>query len=357
LLKALRETYAGHALLVSVTTETGHAVLSKFSEPDLCIYFPFDFMPAVRASLGTVNPRLIIIMETEIWPNFTHEAARRDIPLFLVNGRISDRSSTRYQTFDWFFRESLARFSLLCMQTDTDSQRIVAIGAPKERTMVCGNLKYDIPWGQVTAEERNRLRRQYGIPEQRLVVVAASTHPGEEELLLPLWKKLAQERGDLQLALVPRHPERAADVATLLEKHGLACRRRTSLTGNTVLAPGQVLLVDTVGELMQLYALSDLAFVGGSLVPTGGHNLLEPASRGIPVIFGPFMANFREITAMTLQYGAGVQVNDTDELATALYDFLKSPELRQVIGANGLKMLRDSGGATGRIMEQLAHHL
>ncbi len=357
LLRAVRETYAGHALLVSVTTETGHAVVSKFSEPDLCIYFPFDFLPAVRASLGSVNPRLIIIMETEIWPNFTHEAARRNIPLLLVNGRISDRSFKRYQTFDWFFKESLTRFSALCMQTETDSERIIDIGAPKERTLTCGNLKYDIPWSQVTQEERNGLRRQYGIPEKRLVVVAASTHPGEEELLLPIWRQLAQQRNDLQLVLVPRHPERAADVAALLEKHGLACRRRTSLTSNAVLAPGQVLLVDTVGEMMQLYALCDLTFVGGSMVPTGGHNLLEPASRGISMVFGPHMANFREIAAITLQYGAGVQVSGTEELATALRDFIKSPELRQVIGTNGLKMLRDNGGATGRIMEQLAQHL
>lgn len=357
LLRALREAYAGHALLVSVTTETGHAVVKKFAEPDCCIYFPFDFLPAVRASLGSVNPRLIIIMETEIWPNFTHEAARRNIPLLLVNGRISDRSFKRYQTFDRFFKASLTRFSALCMQTESDSGRIIAIGAPKERTLTCGNLKYDIPWSQVTEEERNGLRRQYGIPDKRLVVVAASTHPGEEELLLPVWRQLAQQRNDLQLVLVPRHPERAADVAALLENNSLACRRRTTLTNGAMLAPGQVLLVDTVGEMMQLYALCDLAFVGGSMVPTGGHNLLEPASRGIPVIFGPHMANFREIGAMALQYGAGVQVSGADELATALRDFLKSPELRQVIGNNGLKMLRDNGGATGRIMEQLAQHL
>jgi len=357
LLQALREAYTDHCLLVSVSTETGLAVLNKFSEPDLCIYFPFDFLPAVQASLGSINPRLIIIMETEIWPNFIYEAARRNIPLYLVNGRISDRSFRRYRIFRHFFRESLDRFTALCMQTETDSERIVHIGAPKERTFTCGNLKYDIPWGQVSYEERSSLRREYGIPERRLVLVAASTHPGEEELLLPIWRQLAEKRNDLQLVLAPRHPERAADLAALLEKHGLACRRRTSLTGNAMLAPGQVLLLDTVGELMRLYALCDLTFVGGSMVPTGGHNLLEPASRGIPMVFGPHMANFREIAAITLHYGAGVQVNCAEELATALREFLKSPELRQVIGNNGLKMLRDKGGATGRIMEQLAQHL
>ena len=357
LLKALKSRYPDHGLLMSVTTETGRAVAAGFPEPDCCIYFPFDIFPAVRAALSSVAPRLIIIMETEIWPTFCREADRRGIPLLLVNGRISCRSIGRYHKLAWFFRHPLALFSHCCMQSDADRDRIIAIGAPEKRTMVCGNLKYDIPWRQVPVEERNGLRRQYGIPEKRLVVVAASTHPGEEELLLPIWRNLTQQRNDLQLVLVPRHPERAGEVAALMEKHTLACRRRTTLTDGAVLAPGQVLLVDTVGELMKLYALADLAFVGGSLVPTGGHNLLEPASLGIPLIFGPHMANFRDIAALTLQYGAGVQVTDTAELAEALKDFLNSSDLRQVLGANGLKMLRDSGGATERIMDVVARSL
>lgn len=357
LLKALKHRYPDHGLLLSVTTETGRSVAAAFPEPDCCIYFPFDVLPAVRAALATVAPRLIVIMETEIWPTFCREAARRGIPLLLVNGRISDRSIGRYRKLAWFFRLPLAQFSRCCMQSEADRERIISIGAPEERTMVCGNLKYDIPWRQVPVEERSDLRRQYGIPGGRLVVVAASTHPGEEELLLPVWRQAAQQRSDLQLVLVPRHPERADDVTALLEKHALACRRRTTLSDGAALVPGQVLLVDTVGELMKLYALADLTFVGGSLIPTGGHNLLEPASLGLPLIFGPHMANFREIAALTLQYGAGVQVADAAELAGALRDFLNSPDLRQVIGANGLKMLRDNGGATERIIDVVARSL
>lgn len=357
LLKALKEQYPDHALLLSVTTETGRTVAAKLPEPDCCIYFPFDLLPAVKMLLGKIRPSLIIIMETEIWPTFCTEAARRKIPQMLVNGRISDRSIGRYQKMVWFFRHPLALFNHLCMQSELDKQRIISIGAPAERTTISGNLKYDIPWQQVPTELRNQLRQHYGIATDKLVVVAASTHPGEEELWLQAWQKVTDEQNRLQLVLVPRHPERAAELAVLLEKQGIDHKLRTSLAEDDVLMPGQVLLVDTVGELMKMYSLSDLTFVGGSLVPTGGHNLLEPASLGIPFIFGPYMQNFREISELSLQAGAGVQVADVAELEQALQDFLHSPELRQVIGANGLKMLRDNGGATKRIMELVTQYL
>lgn len=360
LLKALRQRYPDHALLISTTTETGRSVASTFTETDGCFYFPFDFLPAVRSSLATVNPRLIIIMETEIWPNFTREAAQLGIPLLLANGRISDRSFGRYRRLSWFFRHPLELFSALCMQTEVDSERIITIGAPDIRTITCGNLKYDIPCNQPDDDTRTQLRLRYALPPTLTVLVAASTHPGEEALILPLWRQLAQQRHDLLFVLVPRHPERATDVAALIQAEGMICRRRTTITNDSItppLMPGEILLVDTVGELMTIYALADLAFVGGSLVPTGGHNLLEPASLGIPVIFGPHMSNFREITALTLQYGAGVQVADSGELLDAIHDFLASKELRQVIGGNGLKMLRANGGATQRIMDVAASFL
>lgn len=360
LLKALRQRYPDHALLISTTTETGRSVASAFAEPDCCFYFPFDFLPAVRASLGFFNPRLIIIMETEIWPNFTHEAARLGIPVILANGRISDRSFGRYRKLSWFFKHPLGLFSALCMQTETDSERIVSIGAPDIRTITCGNLKYDIPCKPATADEKAQLRTCYKIPADLTVFTAASTHPGEEEILLHLWRQLSQQQDNLFFVLVPRHPERAAEVASLVQASGMICRRRTSLLSNDSqpeFYPGEILLVDTVGELMNIFALSDLTFVGGSLVPTGGHNLLEPASLGVPVVFGPHMANFREVAAMTLEFGAGVQVCGSDELLESARDFLISPELRHVIGGNGLKMIRANGGATQRIMDVAASFL
>jgi 3-deoxy-D-manno-octulosonic-acid transferase len=351
LLKALRAKYTDHALVVSVTTETGRRIVESFSEKDLCFYFPFDFYPAVWNSLHRIKPRMVIIMETEIWPNFMLEASRLGIPVVLANGRISDRSFERYLTFSWFFRRSLALFAFLGMQTEIDRERIIKIGAPVGRTTTCGNLKYDIPSRQLSPQERSSLRKRYDIPDDLLVFTAGSTHPGEEQLLLPFFQRLAQERHDLLFVLAPRHPERAGQVTTLVEQSGgMACRRRTNLieTGDRPFRQGELLLVDTVGELMDIYAVSDLVFVGGSLVATGGHNLLEPASLGIPSLFGPCMTNFREIAALTLQYGAGVQVRDEGELLEAARDFLASGELRQVIGKNGLKMVRDNSGATQR---------
>ena len=357
LLKALRSRYPEHAILVSNTTETGRGTAAAFPEKDLCIYFPFDFLPAVRRTLDAIKPELVIIMETEIWPNFTREAASRNIPVILANGRISDRSFARYLTFSWFFRQALQLFSRLCMQTETDCERIVAIGAPLGCTVKTGNLKYDIPLRQVDQGEKSRLKEQYSIPDGMPVLIAGSTHAGEEQLVMDAYRQLLPILDELFLVLVPRHPERAAEVASLLERAGIPFRRRTSLPCPEKFKKGNVLLVDTVGEMMNLYVVSDVAFVGGSLVPTGGHNLLEPASLGVASVFGPHMTNFREIAELVLQYGAGVQVDSPEGLTESFRTLIASAELRRVLGQNGLKLMRDNGGATERHMEILAHYL
>ena len=359
LLTALRTHCPEHAIVVSNTTETGRAISSTFPEKDLCIYFPFDFLPAVHSVLRSIKPVLIIIMETEIWPNFTNEATKRGIPGMLANGRISDRSFGRYLKFGWFFRHSLRQFSSICMQTKVDRERIVAIGAVSKLTSVTGNLKYDIPCHPVPDEEKAKLRRRYAIPANMTVMVAASTHPGEEELLLSAYQELLLTCDNLFLVLVPRHPERATDVAGLLERVTLPYRRRTALAPSeaALFQVGEVLLVDAIGEMMALYALSDLAFVGGSLKPTGGHNLLEPASLGIPSIFGPYMNNFREIADLVLQCGAGIQVESPDKLAETVRTVVTNKSLRQDLGQNGLKMMRDNGGATQQHMQEVTRLL
>jgi 3-deoxy-D-manno-octulosonic-acid transferase len=357
LLKALRKRYPDHAILVSNTTETGRATAVTFPEPDLCIYFPFDFLPAVRRTLDALRPEIVIIMETEIWPNFTREAASRNIPVILANGRISDRSFARYLKFSWFFRHPLQLFSRLCMQTEIDCERIIAIGAPAERTVSSGNLKYDIPYRQIDPQEKRQLKQQYLIPAELFVLTAGSTHAGEEQIVIDTFRKLLPLCDSLFLVLVPRHPERAAEVALLLERSGLLFRCRTALPGAEAFRAGEVLLVDTIGEMMNLYASADIAFVGGSLVPTGGHNLLEPASLGVPSVFGPHMTNFREIAGLVRQYGAGVAVASADEFLESCMTLIASAELRQVLGQNGLKLMRDNGGATGRHMDVIGRYL
>lgn len=357
LLKALRSRYPNHAVVVTNTTETGRTTAAGFPEIDLCLYFPFDFLPSVRAMLRSVKPRIIIIMETEIWPNFCREAAGNGIPLLLANGRISDRSFKRYLKFSWFFRPALRCFSTICMQSEIGRERIAAIGANPESIRVTGNLKNDIPSRQVDEEERTKLRARYSIPPDCCVLTGGSSRDGEEQYLISSYKELAAEIGNLFLVLVPRHPERTGEIAALLDNAGVRYQRRTSLSNGSCLHPGEALLVDTVGEMMNLYALSDLAFVGGSLVPFGGHNLLEPASVGVPSIFGPHMANFREIETLVLQYGAGIQIQTPEELTASCRALITSPELRRVLGQNGLKLMRDNGGATERHMGVIERYL
>ena len=357
LLKSLRSRYPGHALVVTCTTETGKSTAAGFSEVDLCLYFPFDFLPSVRTLLAAVRPRIIIIMETEIWPTFCREAARRSIPLVLANGRISDRSFPRSLKFAWFFRPALRCFSSICMQSETGRERIAAIGADPGIIQVSGNLKNDIPARQVSEEERKQLRSRYGIPAEACVLTAGSTRDGEEPFVMSAYRELSAEIGDLFLVLVPRHPVRAGEISALLDGVGLHYQRRTAHRDGQLQQSGDVLLVDTVGEMMNLYALSDLAYVGGSLVPFGGHNLLEPASVGVPSIFGPHMENFREIEALILQYGAGIQIHNPAELAATWRTLITSAELRRILGQNGLKVLRDNGGATERHMAVISGYL
>jgi len=357
LLKALRSRYPNHAIVMTNTTETGKSTAAGFAETDLCLYFPFDFLPSVRAMLRSVRPRIVIIMETEIWPNFCREAARRNIPLLLANGRISDRSFKRYLKFSWFFRPSLRCFSAICMQSEAGRRRIAAIGADPETIRVTGNLKNDIPSHQVSEAERGRLRVQYSIPGESCVLTAGSTRDGEEQFVISTYKELSAEVNSLFLVLVPRHPERAGAIAAMLDNAGVRYRRRTALADDHRLQWGDALLVDTVGEMMNLYALSDIAFVGGSLVPIGGHNLLEPASVGVPTVFGPHMANFREVETLVLRYGAGIQVHTPEEFTDSCRALITSAELRRVLGQNGLKMMRDNGGATEHHMEVITGYL
>jgi 3-deoxy-D-manno-octulosonic-acid transferase len=357
LLKALRSRYPNHAIVVTNTTETGKSTAAGFPEVDLCLYFPFDFLLSVWAILSAVKPRIIIIMETEIWPNFSREAGRKGIPLLLANGRISDRSFERYLKFSWFFRPALRCFSSICMQSEVGRERIAAIGADPQNIRVTGNLKNDISSRQVSADERRRLRVQYAIPDDCCVLTAGSTRDGEEQYIISTYKELSAEVSTLFLVLVPRHPKRAGEIAALLDSAGIRYQRRTALSNDRALHHGEVLLVDTVGEMMNLYALSDLAFVGGSLAPLGGHNLLEPAAVGVPSVFGPHMANFREIEALVLQYGAGIQIHTPEELTVSCRALITSAELRGGLGQNGLKLIRDNGGATERHMEVIAGYL
>jgi 3-deoxy-D-manno-octulosonic-acid transferase len=352
LLVELKKRYPATPLVLSNMTETGRAVAASLPEVDLAIYFPFDYPFAVSRLLATVNPCLIVIVETELWPNFLKAARRRGIPAMIVNGRISDRSYRRYLKLAGFFRTVLGNLAACCMQSREDGERIIGMGARPEQVSVTRNLKFDIPCRTTTGEEKLAIRSRYGIAASDFVLTAGSTHQGEDGAVLAAFAALRQTGAPAQLVLVPRHPERAGELAGLIASHGLTCRLRSSLGGaGAALGDGEVLLVDTIGELMPLYAVSDLVFVGGSLVPVGGHNLLEPASLGIATLFGPHMSNFRDIAAMSLSYGFARQVRDGDDLARETIALYRDPRARRLMGDNGRRLIAEQGGATGLNME------
>lgn len=347
LISALRLRYPDIPLLLSTMTETGRGLAQKITEIDCCLYFPFDYRLATNRLLQKINPLAVIIAETELWPNFIRSAKKLDIPTIIVNGRISDRSFSRYLRLGRFFRPVLADMFALCMQGSEDARRIVAIGANSARVFVTRNLKFDLLTKTLAADELQTVRAAFRLVSDCRIITAGSTHSGEEEQILDAFARILAKGHKALLVLVPRHPERAAEVAGLLVRRGFTFLRRSQLKEDSpVIAAGEVLLVDTIGELMNLYAVADIVFVGGSLVPCGGHNLLEPASLGRPVLFGEHVANFREIASLALSYGAASQVGNSTELAELCCTLLNDHEKLQFMGDNGRRLLQEQGGAT-----------
>jgi 3-deoxy-D-manno-octulosonic-acid transferase len=354
LIRALRTAYPDGALLLTNVTETGHAVASQVKELDLCLYFPFDFSPVIRRALARIAPSLVIIVETEIWPNFVRLASRRGVPVVLVNGRISDRSFPRYRRARRLLQPVLEQFAAFCMQSRQDAERIRLMGAPAGRVEVSGNLKFDMEAATPDAALAAALRRQLRLPAGALVWVAGSTHAGEEEIIADVYREQVEAGRELVLVLVPRHPERCRGVGEMLAARGMRHTLRSEVEGSDrELAPGEVLLVNTVGEMLMLYALSDLVFVGGSLVDVGGHNILEASLVRRPVIFGPHMHNFREISLLVRESGGGLQVADGRELAAAVADLIKDGEGRRRMGERGHALLAANAGATERTLSVL----
>lgn len=347
LVKALKGACPEAALLLSNVTETGHAVAKNIPELDQCIFFPFDLSWVVKKALKIIRPELFIIVETEIWPNFVRCAHQFRIPIALVNGRFSDRSFPRYRRFQPLLQGVLEQIDLYCMQTELDGWRARVLGAPDERVKVTGNVKFDLRGEIPSAELVASRKRELGLPEGELILVAGSTHAGEEKILVELFQLLRSEFPGLHLVLVPRHPERCAEIAELLNANRLLPVLRSQLdTQSGQLAAEQVLIGDTLGEMLKFYSVADVVFVGGSLVPIGGHNILEALQVNRPVVFGPHMQNFKQISQLVLDADGGRCVSDAEELRLALRELLDNAELRQFMARSGHALLEKNSGAT-----------
>ncbi len=354
LVRALKKAYPACAVLISNVTETGHAVALTVREADLCIFFPFDLSFVVRRVLGLIRPALLIIVETEIWPNFVRCGKALGIPVVLVNGRLSDRSFPRYRRIRWLMAPLLKKFSAFCMQSDLDAERIRLLGAVPQQVEVTHNLKFDMRASLPGAEEVARLRSLYRLPDTVQVLVAGSTHAGEEEVLVEAFRQLLAKGRQLVLVLVPRHPERCRLVVEMLNTAGLSCLLRSEVETRTDnLASGMVLVGDTLGEMLRYYAVADLVFVGGSLVPVGGHNVLEAALVGKPVLYGPHMHNFKEISRLLLAVGGGRQVAGGEQLVRELARLLDDPTAREAMGGRGRDLLAANAGATDHTLRVL----
>ena len=353
LVLALKARFPALRVLVSTTTLTGNAVAQKsVGGNDGLFYAPFDWPGPVRSALDTVNPALLVLVETEIWPNLIHEARRRGVKVAIVNGRISPRSHQGYVRIRGFLRHVLQEVDLFLMQGEAHAERIRDMGAPAARVRVTGNLKFDSVLVPRTPEKLRRLLA----PESRRghpLFVAGSTAGGEEELVLQAFHQIRECFPDAGLVIAPRHPERFSLVPALVEAAGFPCLRRSALEPGAWKG-GEVVLLDTLGELAQVYPLADVVFVGGSLVPVGGHNVLEAAVAGKPVVVGPHMHNFQEIADQFRAAGALVEVRTSADLAREVTSLLTDEVRRRSVGERARALVEKNRGALLATVEALA---
>jgi 3-deoxy-D-manno-octulosonic-acid transferase len=350
LVPALRERFPGHRIFLSTTTLTGNEVAKRSVRGiDGLFFAPFDFPHAVRRALEVVNPSLLLLIETELWPNLIHEASRRGARVALVNGRISPRSFRRYRRLRSLLSRVLSEIDLFLMQGEAHAQRIREMAAPPERVHVTGNLKFDAVEAGRAPERLVRLLHG-GSP--RPLWVAGSTVAGEEELVLSAFHRVRESVPHARLLVAPRHPERFSQVPGLIESAGFRCLRRSALDPASW-TDGEVLLLDSLGELAHVYALASVVFVGGSLVASGGHNILEPAVAGKPVVVGPHMENFQEIADTFRAESAMVQVASVGELAREVSALMLDEPRRRDLGARARDLVGRNRGAVSRTTEAL----
>ncbi len=351
LVQALEAALPEYLVVISTTTSTGQALAREHFGSNRVFYCPLDLPWAVSSYMRALQPRLLILVETEFWPNLLNGCFRREIPVAVVNARISNRSWPRYRMLRWLWRPILRRLSRVLAQSQKDADRLLAIGCPPDCVSVAGNLKFDVR----VAEEAEATRLLKSMIGGLRLVVAGSTMEGEEDALLEAWPQLLADNPKLAMILAPRHPERFGAVAALLEKSRKLWCKRSEWTSRPArpLRPGEIVLLDTIGELASVYSLASVAFVGGSLVPSGGHNPLEPAQFGAPIVMGPHYANFAAITD-SLREADALRIVYKADLATALIKLLRDRPAAVEMGARAIEVFDRQAGATDRCVAAIS---
>ena len=353
LIRRLLDRHPALPLVVTTTTPTGSERVRKLFQDNLIhLYFPYDIPFAIGGFLQRVRPLLLLMVETEVWPNLLAICKDRDIPTILANGRMSEGSAKGYARLGAFSRETFSLITVLAAQTQADAKRFIDLGVDPDAVRVTGSIKFDIRLPASLLEQAAVVRRNWS---GRLVWLAASTHEGEDELVLAAHRRILRVHANALLVLVPRHPERFERVASLCRKEGFNLARRSA--GEQATQSTSVFLGDTMGELTLFIGAADVAFVGGSMVPVGGHNILEPAALGVPILFGPHMFNFLLISQMMLESGAAIQVETSEQLASGVIGWLGDASVRAEAGERGRQLVAENRGALNRLFALIEKQL
>jgi 3-deoxy-D-manno-octulosonic-acid transferase len=352
LIAGLRKTYPDSRIIVSVTTRTGKTVADNLlkSLADHIIDGPLDLLPVVSRFVKYIRPNLFILIETDLWPNTLIYLKNKNIPTILVNGRVSQKSMEGYRRLRFFFDPMFQSFSFLCMQTKRDRDKMEDIGLPADKLRTLGNLKFDTAAGKANPALKPPADL---LPKDRILFICGSTHPGEEKVLINCYNEVKQTHPELFLIIAPRNTSRSAEIQELAKEHDLT----TVLRSDNSSAPAEILILDTIGELIHFYALSNISFVGGSLVKKGGHNPIEPATMGLPVIFGPNMQDFSEIADALIQAGGATEVSGHLELTEILHRLLTTQELRNRQGQAAQQYMESQRGVINRHLDLISQLL
>ena len=352
----LRRLLPDAVILVTTITQTGSAVARKSAKSaDAVAYLPLDYPILVNRALNRVRPDVIVILEAEVWPNFLAAAKHRGIPIILVNGRVSDRSLRRSRRWRWLLSWAVSNITHCCMQTQVDAERIRELGARLESIRVFGNTKFDQEGAQLPDDAVRALRVDLGLPDGARVFVAGSANPGEEEPILAAFQDMRRSAEDLRLIIAPRQIERGEEIQALVEAQGLACARR--LKRDAVPADYDVLVLDTFGELAAVYAVGEIAFVGGTFIAKGGHSLFQPILQGKPVLFGPYIFKTRDMAQMAISAGVGFEVKDAAELAERGKALLSDAGRLSEIDAACRRLVSENRGVSARCAALIAELL
>ncbi|RJP29685.1 MAG: 3-deoxy-D-manno-octulosonic acid transferase [Candidatus Omnitrophota bacterium] len=349
----LKAAFPRKRFVISTVTATGNKVAKTLAGGrDYVTYLPFDFSFIVSKVMRRIKPSLFIVAETEIWPNLINYLHHNNIPLITINGRISDKSFIGYKRIKFILRHILNKVSLFCVQTEEDAKRLMALGVGLDKMDITGNLKFDLNYGNEVNPENYRSR--LGIVYNEKLFVAGSTHKGEDEIIFSVYKRMRQSSINIKLLIAPRHPERARDVASLAKKFGFNPQLISAIPficETCITQP--VFILDTIGELPGFYSAADIVFIGGSLTKNGGHNIIEPASHAKPVLFGPWMFNFREIARMFLDKSAAIMVRDEDELFNKAVALLRNESEASLYSERAKELVLKHRGATARTLKHI----